>query len=122
MTIDWACCCKLRPGVRCDARATVYVPVLDPVRFEKAALVIPETAEGIEPGVDQRGTWWCGKHAELAVEYLEKGPLAERQAAAWDLAVAQAKEEIAARDRARGERQEIAQLEERVQEDWHREN
>ena len=56
--IDWACCCKLRPGVRCEARATIYVPVLDAVRFEKPGLVMAEAADGIERGVDQRGTWW----------------------------------------------------------------
>ena len=115
--IDWACNCKLKAGLRSEARATVYVPVLDAVRFERQGPLFPEAAEGIELGVDQLGGWWCDRHARLAVEFLNKGPIASRQAAAWELAVAQAKDELAAREQARGDKQMVADLEAQVQED-----
>ena len=51
------------------------------------------------------------------MQFLHKGPIAGRQAAAWELAVAQAKEELAAREQARGDKRMVEDLEAQVQED-----
>ena len=111
LLVDGACSCKIRAGVRCEARAAVHVPVLDVVRFEKRTEAGIEPAQGIDAGVDQLGTWWCDAHAGLAIDFAYKGPCAARQAEAWERAIAEAVVEIGTRAEGRMAYQRIQQLE-----------